>query len=400
VINLSLGGTCLLPGQPDVLHDATIAATGAGALVIASAGNDASSEPACPASYPEVISVAAVGPDGSPATYSNFGPTIDLAAPGGDFSSGDGTFGVFSTTCDFTVTPCLPNYARYAGTSMAAPHVTGVAALLLAANPGLSVAELRARLLQYAVDAGAPGADSRYGAGIVNARNSLTQTLAPPGQVQAVLYDSATGARVGTQAVDAGGNFTFSSLPDGTYFVFAGKDENDGLVGVPGRPWGGYGGSGTPVPIRVSATTGGTAFFRIGFPGETEPNDDPASSNRLIVGGYVEGAINPALDPRDVYRVQIAQSGTYTFETSGWNGASCDFALELNTVLTVQDAGGTTLASNDDIDPRDPTPLVGNRCSRVSLPLTPGTYYVTVLPGSSLSGGIHSGRYRLEARGP
>ena len=401
IINMSLGGPCPDPGTADIVHDAVIAASANGSLIIASAGNSATNEPACPAGYPEVISVSALGPDGLPASYTNYGSTVDIAAPGGDFLDGgpDGTFGIFSTTCNFTVSPCQPNYARYSGTSMAAPHVSGVAALILGAEPGLSSADLRARLLNYAVDEGATGPDEFYGAGILNAWNSLTQTLAPPGRIFVSLVDTANGTTVATQQASATGDFTFSGVPDGSYFVFGGVDENgDGLVGLPGRPWGAYGGAGAPTAVAVSSTVGGTAFFPVGAPAESEGNDDPVHSNRLLVGGSIQGAIPSPTDPADVYRVDIATAGSYTFETSGWNGGYCRFALDLNTVLTLSDANGGVLASNDDIDPQDPAPLVGNRCSRIQAQLMPGRYYITVTAGLSGLGALHTGRYRLQVR--
>ena len=176
IINVSLGGPCP-PGT--TLHDAVIAATNANALVIAAAGDSSATAPFCPAAYQEALAVSAVGPSGLLASYSNYAGATGIAAPGGDVG-GDATFFVLSSTCDFTTSPCSPNYAYYAGTSQATPHVSGVAALLLAADPTLTSAQLRARLTDYAVDAGSAGADAQYGAGIVNARNSLTQTLAPP----------------------------------------------------------------------------------------------------------------------------------------------------------------------------------------------------------------------------
>src|SRR5437870_8960556 len=127
VITLSLGGP-----QPDAtLQDAVIAATNAGALVVAAAGNSGTSALNYPAAYAQALAVSAVGPDGRLASYSSYGPTVDIAAPGGDFAdSSAGSFGasygVLSTVWDFQLNQ--PRYAFYEGTSMATPHVTGVAA--------------------------------------------------------------------------------------------------------------------------------------------------------------------------------------------------------------------------------------------------------------------------------
>ena len=378
IINLSLGGPCDLGAE--VAHDAVIAATNAGALVAASAGNDATSSPSCPASFPEVVSVTAVGPNGMRASYANFGPTVDIAAPGGDFV-GDGTFGVFSTTCDFTTSPCTPNQARYTGTSMAAPHVSGVAALLLAVAPSLTVEDLRSRLTAY-VGAG----------GIVNARNSLTQTLTPPVQMYVRVFDAATGQAVATQPVGADGVFTVSGLADGSYYVFAGEDESgDGRVGVPGRRWGALGGTATPQAVTVTASAGATAFFPVGFANEAEPNPAFTTTNRLFVGGYLQGDLTPG--DADVYRVVIPTAGQYSFETSGEGGAFCRFALTVNTVLALYDANGSPLGQNDDVDAGG-----NNFCSRISMTLGAGAYFVGVTPGPNFLGGTHSGRYRVEAR--
>src|SRR3989454_6765101 len=117
------------------------------------------------------------------------------------------TFGVFSTVWNFQTG--TPTYAFFVGTSMAAPHVTGVAALLLAREPGLTAAALRNRLRQFATDVDNNGPDQLYGAGIVNARNSLTQTLSLPHRLFARLYNATTGSVVATQAVGGDGSFAF-----------------------------------------------------------------------------------------------------------------------------------------------------------------------------------------------
>jgi len=82
-----------------------------------------------------------------------------------------------------------PDYAIAEGTSMASPHVAGVAGLLLAQTPSLNAGALRTRLTDYAV-----GPATLYGAGLVNAYNSLTQSHGPPTQLFALLYSATTGA--------------------------------------------------------------------------------------------------------------------------------------------------------------------------------------------------------------
>ena len=393
IINVSLGGTCPSPGPGDVLHDAVIAATNANALVIAAAGNNSETAPFCPAAYPEALAVSAVAANALLASYSNYAGTAGIAAPGGDLGS-DASFLVLSATCDFTVNPCSPNYAYYGGTSQATPHVSGVAALLLAADPSLTSAQLRARLTGYALDVGAVGADAQYGAGIVNARNSLTQTLAPPAQLYVRLYDAASGALVATQLTSGGGSFTFNGLAAGAYNIFAGEDENgDGLIGVPGRRWGAFGGTATPIAVPVSASAGGVAFFSIGLPAEAEPNNAVGAANRLAVGGYTHGTLTQATDGTDLFRVAIPQAGPYTFATTGWQGAFCRFALNVNTILTLSDSTGSFLAQNNDVNPAG-----RNFCSAISMSLSPGNYFLTVTPGIDIKGLPQSGQYRLEAR--
>jgi len=380
VINLSLGGS----DSSSTAHATIIAATNAGALVVAAAGNDQGTNPGFPAAFPEALAVSAVGPDLTLASYSNYAGAHGIAAPGGDRPRfGDTTAGVFSTMWDFANN--APTYQAINGTSMAAPHVTGVAALLLAQNPSLTVGQLRARLTAYAVDLGPAGLYSPYGAGLVNARNSLTQSFGPPVALYARLYDATTGAIVQTVPAQAGNTYAFTALPDGTYLVYGGLDENgDQQIGVPGRPWGALGGSVTPRVVTVAGAGSYPASFTIGFPIEHEPNDLATQADTLPVGGYFYGQISPPSDV-DMYLVPVPQSGLYTFETSGFLGA-CGFALNENTVLTLYSSAGTSLASNDDING-----AALNYCSRISMTLAPGTYYVAVR-------GTRGGYYRVQAR--
>ncbi len=175
IINLSLGS----PNPSTVIEDAIAAATDAGVLVIASAGNDHSSV-GYPAAFSDVIAVSAVGPTAELAWYSNKGSQIELAAPGGSGDYPDNE--VWSTT--YSRNDASPTYEGWPGTSMACPHVSAVAALCLSVNPDLSPAQLRSVLQSTAVDLGAGGRDSDYGFGLVDAQAAVERSLelasAPP----------------------------------------------------------------------------------------------------------------------------------------------------------------------------------------------------------------------------
>jgi subtilisin family serine protease len=404
IINMSLGGPCPMGPDPapgaDLLHDAIVAVTdpglpGGGVLVVASAGNDATAVPPCPAAYSEVLAVGAVGPSGARASYSNYGPWVGIAAPGGEVNAPDGTYWVYSTMCDFTplaASPtalCTPTQARLPGTSMAAPHVSGVAALLLAANPALTAADLRARLTSYVTPLDPA---QEIGPGIVNAWFALTQTTGPSHELFVRAYDAATGAAVATVPAPAG-QYLLSALPDGSYLVYAGQDENgDGVIGLPDRLFGAFGGAAQPTPIAVSSTTGAFASFSIGTAVEAEPNQTAASASRLVMGGTMRGFLD-ATDPVDLYRVDIAAAGAYVFETAGVGGDFCSFALDVNTTLDLLDANLSPIQTSVDIDASR-----NNYCSRISANLAPGTYYLRVTPGDFFGLGTHSGRYLLQAR--
>ena len=382
IINLSLGGSQESP----VLRDAVLAAHAAGALMVASAMNAASAVPYYPAAYPEVISVAAVSPRGSLSSFSSFGPTVDIAAPGGDSPPGNGAnSSFFITSTAWSFPEGQPVYAGGMGTSMAAPHVSGVAALLLAGEPGLTAAQLRARLLDYAVDAGPPGRDDSFGVGILNARNSLTATHAPARTLTVALYDAATGARLRTASAP-GGTYSFSGLADGAYWVVAGEDEDgDGLLGLPDRRWGVFGGLGTPAAVQVRGAFTHPASFAVSYPAEAEQNGTAASANPLLLGGWFDAALGDA-DDVDYYRV-VLPAGTYAFSTEGRGGA-CGHALAADTHLTLYTAGGAVLASSDDPD-------AGSRrfCAAVTETVAAGTYLVGVRVSAA-----YPGRYALAVR--
>jgi hypothetical protein len=155
VINLSLGGD---QESPSIAAAVQYAAS-KGALVVAAAGNGGpSAGPKWPAADDATIAVTAIDQSGAPSSFSQRGAYIDLAAPGS---------AVLSTS--------RGQYEYLSGSSMAAAFVSGVAALLLSARPELTAVEVRQILEASASDAGAPGRDEVYGAGIVNARAAINE---------------------------------------------------------------------------------------------------------------------------------------------------------------------------------------------------------------------------------
>jgi len=193
IINLSLGGG----GYSQFSQDAYLAARGAGVIVVAAAGNSATNVPLYPAAYDGVISVSAVGSDSIRADYSNFGPSIDVTAPGGAFADviNDGFPDlVYSTDGqDAAGMPIEFTYEYKAGTSMAAPHVAGVLALMKSVNSSLTPADIDAMLIrgEIVVDIGEDGWDQFYGWGLIDARMAVDAAIAaigtPPGQIPAMI---------------------------------------------------------------------------------------------------------------------------------------------------------------------------------------------------------------------
>ncbi|MBT6324472.1 MAG: S8 family peptidase [Bdellovibrionales bacterium] len=175
VINLSLGafGSC-----PEVLQSAIDEARSRGASIIAAAGNSYSNisiDNFAPANCNGVITVAATNNFGDMAYYSNYGSSINISAPGGE----DGN-GVWSTSNNGTEKSMEDNFKEMSGTSMAAPHVSGVVALILAMNKNLTTGQvlniLQQSSSQFSVESTCFGTD-HCGTGIVNAYNAVKMAM-------------------------------------------------------------------------------------------------------------------------------------------------------------------------------------------------------------------------------
>jgi serine protease len=172
VINLSLGGA---GACSTTMQTAIQAARSRGAVVVVSAGNSNSqASQITPANCAGVVTVAATGISGGKASYSNFGSVVTLAAPGGD-----STGGIVSTLNSGTSAPGADSYGSYMGTSMAAPMVSGVAALMFAAQPSLTPDQVATLLKSSATPF--PAACAGCGSGLVNAGAAVAAARAANG---------------------------------------------------------------------------------------------------------------------------------------------------------------------------------------------------------------------------
>ncbi|MBM4031952.1 MAG: hypothetical protein FJ291_09220 [Planctomycetes bacterium] len=195
VINMSLGWpvTGGVPYDPgETVRSAVAYAYGMGVTIVCASGNDGESAVAYPAAYDDYcIAVGATRYDETRPSYSNYGASLDLVAPGGDLGvdqNGDGyADGVLQNTFGNRLDDW--NYFFYQGTSMAAPHVSGVAALIIAlgvTNPD----EVRSILQSTAEDKGAVGWDQLYGYGLVHAYAAVQVAGAPTVAMVTVLRAS------------------------------------------------------------------------------------------------------------------------------------------------------------------------------------------------------------------
>ena len=268
VINMSLGGDI---GEP-CANNQNLASynsffqslAASGVVVVVAAGNDnVDMATTFPASCDGVITVGATGPQNTRAPYSNFGSGIEVMASGGDvsqsFTVNGKTYptGVLSTLAVLDSGTLYADYGFYQGTSMASPHVAGIAALMLSKTPGLTPAEVLTRLQNSATPLSASDCNtssgSDCGAGFIDANKAVnnsggggnpnpnpTPTPTPPPTKKLTTYVAALYCTLGcndfdeTKSAIAEVEITSSVIPyalqgleAGTYYVAGWQDLDD-----------------------------------------------------------------------------------------------------------------------------------------------------------------------------
>jgi len=200
--------------------------------VVVAAGNNADNTAKYqPANCSGVITVAASDRDGNRASYSNFGPAVTVTAPGGETFPNPAN-GVLSTLNTGSTSPGAETYEYYQGTSMATPHVAGVAALLLAENPDLTPDQVAQVLKNTArpLPGICPGG---CGAGLVDASAALAAAFDSANSDNTVDLSGNVQNSAGTPLcamVLASGDFQFSCDPSGPFSLANLPREADGSV--------------------------------------------------------------------------------------------------------------------------------------------------------------------------
>jgi serine protease len=309
VLNLSLGGD----GACDVTtQNAINAALAARAVVVVAAGNsNADAATSSPANCNGVITVAATGRQGQRASYSNFGTTVEISAPGGSDGQGAGV-GVLSTLNDGTTSPDPQgyDYVYYQGTSMATPHVTGIASLMLSVNPSLTPAQVLAKITTTArafpTGTVRDCTTSLCGAGIIDAGAAVQAAIGITTTTSTTLASSVNPATLGATVT-----FTatvMGSHPTGNVTF---TDNGSAISVCVAVPLVSAGNSATAAcsTAGLSAGTHSIAANYGGDPGNSASNSSPLS--QVIAGGGSGGLANGG------FETPALAAGGYQYTPSG-----------------------------------------------------------------------------------
>jgi subtilisin family serine protease len=314
VVNLSLGGTT----ATTVMRDAVDYAWSHGVVVVAAAGNSATSAQHYPAAYPNAIAVGSTTSSDVLSSFSNFGSWVDLVAPGS---------GILSTIRG-------GGYELWSGTSMATPVVAGAAGLAIAADPDAGAAATRAAVEAAVVDLGAAGRDATYGSGRVALDRLALGAPEPPGPPPAP-----TPPAIVTSSLPAGVVGTAYTA------MFA------ATAGTPPYSWSVVDGM---LPAGLTLSVGGALTGTPTAAGSAAITVGVTDANGLADSGSFTVSIAPAPQPdlagswRSARRYGSRIRGEFRLQLSGAAVAATTVRFQLITssggVLSQRDVGVTSLA--------------------------------------------------------
>ena len=314
VINMSLGGS----SASSALQDAVEYAWNKGVVLVAAAGNNASSTPFYPAYYQSVMATAATDKYDQRTVYSNYGDWVDVAAPGDN---------IYSTVPARSGSLCSPSgYRSLSGTSMASPHVAGLAALVFTQvvdinGNGLLNDEVRARIQDTAEKT-----VSGIGSGRINAYAAVTDSPAGGGTIGGSVVDSATSIPIKGASItdgvritssDASGNYFIQGVPPGSYTVTA------SATGYASVAW----------TTGVKAGTNSLVNFSLAksITGTISGTVKDATTGALITGASVsDGMRNATTDANGSYTISNVPPGKYTVTASAAGYLSSSQAVSVS----------------------------------------------------------------------
>lgn len=238
VVNLSLGGLPLIPQLEDAI---AFGVNQRGMIFVGAAGNSATSQKSYPAASENVLAVSSVDAAGRLASYSNFGSWIDLAAPGGDASRDGNNDGradvVWSTSAVEGSNGFEASYTGLQGTSMAAPHVAGVMALLKDQDPNRNYTSIRGLLEAGELTQGSGSRSDQLGFGVLDASKALQAegavTVLSPSPTQVVLGNETSSEQTVTLEKIGQDNInSFSISNSASWFSVTRNDLQDGTIAL------------------------------------------------------------------------------------------------------------------------------------------------------------------------
>lgn len=305
VISMSLGGSSSSTAE-QAAFDSAFAS---GILNVAAAGNDGNSSMSYPASYGSVMSVAAVDSSGSVANFSQYNSQVEIAAPG---------VGVNSTYND-------GGYKSLSGTSMAAPHVSGVAALVWGNNPNCTVQQLRNGLNASAQDKGSNGRDNYYGYGIVKAKDA----------------DNYLKNVCGTPPPNYAPEADFSSNVNGLTVTFTDKSTDD--TSVTSHNWS-FGDGSSSSASNPSHTYSADGSYQVSLTvSDAQGLTDSKTATVTVADGIIIGDCAQTWSASTNYQIGDKVShGGYEYESTWWStGASP--AIYSNVWKKLAECDGTSI---------------------------------------------------------